>query len=420
MHKPTPSTIPICPTIFSVNDVQDSDPLHSTIAELSYSNNPLLALQPQSQAYQYMDHLRALDSYRPNNRRLKPPDYLSQVVTPLKLEAWAQALAQHPDHAFRSYVLQGIAQGFRIGFNYNAIATRSATSNMPSAYANPQPVSDYMETEIQAGRVIGPLRSDVAQSIQISRFGVIPKRNKPGRWRLILDLSSPPGYSVNDGISSDLCSLSFPTVDDAAQKISQLGANSLIAKIDIARAYRNIPVHPEDRFLLGMSWNGEVYIDAALPFGLRSAPKIFTAVGDALAWVLKAQGVTWLLKYIDDILTIVPPGSSTCAHNLDIIIQVCDMLGVPLAREKVEGPSTCLPFLGIELDTCLMEMRLPQEKLERLKATVAEWIPKKAATKRQLQSLIGQLVHAAKVVIPGRIFLRRMIDLSTRPKQPNH
>ena len=121
-----------------------------------------------------------------------------------------------------------------------------------------------------------------------------------------------------------------------------------------------------------MSWNGVVYIDAALPFGLRSAPNIFTAVGDALAWVLKAQGVTWLLKYIDDILTIGPPGSSTCAHNLDIIIQVCDMLGVPLAREKVEGPSTCLPFLGIELDTCLMEMRLPQEKLERLKATVAE------------------------------------------------
>ena len=203
MHKPTPSTIPISPTMFSVNDVQDSDPLHSTKAELSYSNNPLLALQPQSQAYQYMDHLRALDSYRPNNRRMKPPDYLSQVVTPLKLEAWAQALAQHPDHAFRSYVLQGIAQGFRIGFNYNAIATCSATSNMPSAYANPQPVSDYMETEIKAGRVIGPLRSDVAQSIQISRFGVIPKRNKPGRCRLILDLSSPPGYSVNDGISSD-------------------------------------------------------------------------------------------------------------------------------------------------------------------------------------------------------------------------
>ena len=53
-----------------------------------------------------------------------------------------------------------------------------------------------------------------------------------------------------------------------------------------------------------------------------------------------------------------------------------------------------------------MEMRLPQEKLERLKATVAEWIPKKAATKRQLQTLIGQLVHAANAVIPGRIFLR--------------
>ena len=33
---------------------------------------------------------------------------------------------------------------------------------------------------------------------------------------------------------------------------------------------------------LRMKWQGQVYVDAALPFGLRSAPKIFNALADAL------------------------------------------------------------------------------------------------------------------------------------------
>ncbi len=50
-------------------------------------------------------------------------------------------------------------------------------------------------------------------------------------------------------------------------------------KGDILSAYRNIPVH--DRALLGMEWEGQLFVDRVLPFGLRSAPKIFLAVADA-------------------------------------------------------------------------------------------------------------------------------------------
>ena len=52
-------------------------------------------------------------------------------------------------------------------------------------------------------------------------------------------------------------------------------------KMDIESAYWIIPVHPEDRALLGVKWKGELIFDECLPFGLRSAPKIFTAVADA-------------------------------------------------------------------------------------------------------------------------------------------
>ena len=63
-----------------------------------------------------------------------------------------------------------------------------------------------------------------------------------------------------------------------------VGRGSMLAKIDITQAYRNVPVHPKDGLLLGMYWNETVYVDAALPFGLRSAPLIFSALADAVLW----------------------------------------------------------------------------------------------------------------------------------------
>ena len=120
------------------------------------------------------------------------------------------------------------------------------------------------------------------------------------------------------------------------------------------------------------------------------------------------------MHYLDDFLTIGPPKSDECQKNLGIIKDVCHMLGIPLALEKVEGPSTALEFLRISLDTCLMEARLPDEKLEQTKRAVREWLHKKSATKREILSLVGLLQHATKVVRPGRSFLSRMYGTAVR------
>ena len=111
-----------------------------------------------------------------------------------------------------------------------------------------------------------------------------------------------------------------------------------------------------------MAWRGRLYIDTALPFGLRSAPKIFTAVADALEWVLLQDGLSWSIHYIDDFLTAGCAGTDECANNLRTIKSTCEWLGVPLKWSKVEGPTTELTFLGIVLDTIKGEIRLPQER----------------------------------------------------------
>ena len=84
---------------------------------------------------------------------------------------------------------------------------------------------------------------------------------------------------------------------------------------------------------------------------------------------------------------------------------------MPIASHKTEGPATLVTFLGIQIDTCKGELRLPLEKLQRLRDLLEEWRDQKGCTRRELESLIGQLNHACKVVRAGQSFLRRMIDL---------
>ena len=101
-----------------------------------------------------------------------------------------------------------------------------------------------------------------------------------------------------------------------------------------------------------------------------------------------------------------PQASNSCQSNLDILIHTYAELGVPLATEKLEGPSTTLTFLSVEIDTAKMEIRLPDEKLQRIHQELTTWMGKKNSTKRHVLSLVGQLQHASKVIF-GEWFLCR-------------
>ena len=291
---------------------------------------------------------------------------------------------------------------------------------MTSATLNASVVQERLQTEVSLGRVRGPLDVERFRTVQVNRFGVIPKNHQPGKWRMIVDLSHPRGESVNDGISSDLCSLHYTSVDEAVKIVLQLGRGARLEKFDIENAYRIVPVHPTDRLLLGMQWEGWLYVDMALPFGLRSAPKIFRALADGLQWILESQGVNPCIHYLDDFMVFGPPDSNRCKWALERALLSCRDLGVPIARGKTEGPSTALTFLGIHIDTQDEKLSLPQEKLMRLKREIRSWRDKRSTTKRELLSLIGQLQHACCIVRPGRSFLQRMISLSTVAKELHH
>ena len=105
------------------------------------------------QLYSYTADLLCLDSCRPQPAPL--PSELLVVSTPLVVPAWEAALRGHPDWAFVRYLLDGLTQGFRIGFN-RAHPLRSASANMGSAYLHPEVISSYLQRELSLGRMLGP------------------------------------------------------------------------------------------------------------------------------------------------------------------------------------------------------------------------------------------------------------------------
>lgn len=338
--------------------------------------------------------------------------------SPLRAATWQDALLRHPDEQFRQFLVRGLREGFRLGYQATRSRLHTAKRNMPSAYEHPEVIDAYLSSECLLGRVLGPFTQPPPCPLHINRFGVIPKRAQPGKWRLIVDLSFPDGASVNEGIPPDLCSLRYPSLEVAIQQILQMGQGARLSKLDIKDAYRIVPVHPDDWPLLGMQWKGCFYLDTRLPFGLRSAPKLFTALADAVQWLIRDKGVEFCIHYLDDYLFVETPQVE--ARALSIATQVLSDLGIPMAPEKVEGPATTLVFLGIELDSQSMTARLPADKLQRLKAMVSGWRDRKSCTKRELLSLVGTLQHATTIIRSGRVFLRRMIDLASSVSELHH
>ena len=108
---------------------------------------------------------------------------------------------------------------------------------------------------------------------------------------------------------------------------------------------------PEQWPLLCFEWLGHFFTDTRLPFGSRSSPFIFNTFAIALAWIVLNVGrLQFLIHYLDDFF-LASETLAGCKRDMDTFLRICKELGVPIAEDKTEGPSNCLIYLGIEIDT---------------------------------------------------------------------
>ena len=236
-----------------------------------------------------------------------------------------------------------------------------------------------------------------------------------------MDLSQPRGSSINEFIAKDEFSMKYTLFDDAIALVREAGYSCFLSKVDIKHAFRLLPVKVQDWKLLGYFWEGFYFIDTRLPFGLRSSPSIFNRFADLICWVLQHKfGLKSLVHYADDFFLVSTDTRNLAVRDLTCMCEAFAELNIPLAEGKIIGPSHIITYLGIEINSNLLTMSVPKDKYDELMVMLPSWLEKKTCTKRQLLSLIGKLSFICKVVRPGRIFLRRLIDLSMSVQRLSH
>ena len=136
----------------------------------------------------------------------------------------------------------------------------------------------------------------------------------------------------------------------------------------------------------------------------------------ALKFIMSQNDVTDIVHYLGDYFTCGPAQIDVCKSNLDTMLKTCKEIGFSVQPKKVEGPTKIIEYLGIVIDSEVMELRISETRLEGITNFLYEWTNRRSCVNRHLLSLIGKLVFVYTVVRPGRTFLRRTIELSIRVK----
>ena len=208
-----------------------------------------------------------------------------KIQTPINVEVLARYLRDYPCPGTRDYLISGFTHGFDIGFRGSFEDTNNRPRNLRSARDNAAQVTEAISRELRRGHTSGPFPYPPFPHTHCSPIGSAPKPD--GSVRLILDLSSPRGDSVNEGISKEEFSCKYAKFDDAVSIVLHLGQGAYLAKADIKHAFRLCPVCPEQWPLLCFQWLGQFFTDTRLPFGSRSSPFIFNTLrwhGSSSMW----------------------------------------------------------------------------------------------------------------------------------------
>ena len=213
----------------------------------------------------------------------------------------------------------------------------------------------------------------------ISPMGVIPKPD--GGVRLIHDCSQPSGKSVNDYCTTDW-NQKFSRVDDAVTKVTE---RCYMAKCDLKSAYRSVKLSEHSQRFTGFKWqfgSQTVYIkNKCLPFGSKLAPGIFHHLTQAVKRMLNRRGLKATVVYLDDFF-IKADTLNDCTAALQILVQFLRKLGFQINLNEVVDPTTKITFLGIEIDSVNMTLRLPDKKLHQVREELALFQKRIQASKK--------------------------------------
>ena len=323
------------------------------------------------------------------------------------LHRWESELKDYHDIDLCSYLRYGWPVGYTA-----PNPPRPVHLNHTSALQHPTHIRAYIEKELRLGGLIGPFSEPpFLPWTHTAPLMTAPKRDSTDR-RIIVDHTYPEGFGVNSGVTKNvldgrLYPYSLPSVQDLVGKIRELGPRSYIWKADLARAYHQLRADPVDIPLLGFYFEGSYYAELCPSFGCRLSGSACQRTTQAVVYMMAQKG-SWCLAYLDDFCGAAAT-LEQAQHDYKTFIDLAASLGMALSPSKCSPPTQSLEWLGFNLDTVGMILTIPTEKLTDIIEQCNVWSDAKSATKNDLQSLTGKLMHISKCIAPGRKFISRIL-----------
>ena len=337
------------------------------------------------------------------------PNYMEvrrDISSQLNCAAWDEKLAGYHDAEICDY----LRYGRPVTYTSPAIP-KSTPINHASALRHPQHIDSFIEKEVEMEAIFGPFKTPpFTPWTKVSPL----MRDKPScaGKRVIIDLSYPPGQSVNNGVGKNcfqgkLFTYTLPTPLDLAESILAAGKGAFLWKADLQRAYRQMRIDPIDYPLLAIQHKGHTFIDLCPSFGCRQSGGSKQRVSNTVVHLMGKSGFK-ILAYVDDFCGVVPTYQEATA-SFATFEQLVGDLGLKLAVEKNTYPTRALEFLGIHFDTDTLTMTIPEDHIKQVLDEADNWMSRESAQKQEVQSLAGKLNFISTCVRPGRKFLGRIL-----------
>lgn len=304
------------------------------------------------------------------------------------------------------YLLWGVTFGFEI-----------INPDCPAQYGNNSSnIKSPIFREIINDKLLCELREDMLSVVPgplLCNHSIFCVPKTDGGGRAIIDCSRPKNSSINAYTDKIAQKFKYHSVDDIA---SLMHKGDYMSTVDIKDAYRAIPINPKNRNRQGLCWkftndNQLTYLrDNRLCMGLASSPYIFSKVSDFLVRCAHRHKIQEIINYLDD-FCLVSRDQKIATEEQSKFMGILRYLGFYINYTKLIPPSTDTKFLGIMINSETLEMRLPSDKLQKLRTILKWFIDRKKVRKKDLEKLAGLLAHCSKVVRGGRTFSRRIYDL---------
>jgi len=291
------------------------------------------------------------------------------------------------------WILSTLESGYRLEFSCPPPPppSRVRTTPVPRESLRARTLSDEISLLLRKGAIV-PLRSSERTRFS-STFFLAPK--KGGTWRPILNLKPlnefirPPHFRM----------------ETLAVILPQLRPGDWAASIDLTDAYLHIPIHRNDSQFLCFRYQGITYRFTCLPFGLSTAPRVFTRVTRIMVSFLRRRGVR-VHAYLDDWL-IVGSSYQEALEDTQTTLDLTRELGWLVNQSKSElTPSQYIHYLGARIDFIQGRAFPSEERLVALASGVALLRDHSPQTARAWLVLLGFLASLVDLVPDCRLYMR--------------